>query len=677
MVEQAIQKAIDKAAQYTPIDVNQVRIAADANRPTEVNEPKGPVDFNDPNGRGITSVLAVVANAVEYADDRQRHDLMTDPLVEQAIQKAIDKAAQLESEGRWLDAYARFGMWLKAIDPNNVGYKEYADGLAEKAVIAASVSGGYKDYAEGLLEKAMIASSFEDSPCETSQQRYEGVSQRIFSRALHIVGTRYVHAVDYGQMAMQAVKRCRQLAEVLAILPPSKASAGAAVSLTPPEPNAVKAWSSGLAALADQMKQSATGLNEKTFRGFFEKVLQLNQSTLKLPEGELIWHFVQASLESLDPHTVIVWPTEKTEFDKIITNEFAGIGVEISKPEGVLTIGGLLPDTPAYRAGLDAGEEIETVDGVPTKDMPLPCAVKKITGPKGTKVALTIRRSGEEKTREVTIVRDKIVVPTISGWQRTQEGKWRYLIDPNDRIGYVRISSFSKETASDFEKVLRDLEKEGLRGLILDLRWNQGGQLDVALRIVDMFIKEGVILRVRPGLYGGPAEGMRAEAEGTHPDYPMVILINEISASASEIVAGALADPKYKRAVLVGERTHGKGSVQSIEDRDLDGAEVKYTTAYYYLPSDQRVYSREEREKLGLKDWGVGPDVEVALRMDEVRAMVEAQRANDVLAQADRPATKEPIKRRTIQQFLEADPQLAIGLLVVKAELVQAGQPVQ
>jgi C-terminal processing protease CtpA/Prc len=157
----------------------------------------------------------------------------------------------------------------------------------------------------------------------------------------------------------------------------------------------------------------------------------------------------------------------------------------------------------------------------------------------------------------------------------------------------------------------------------------------------------------------------------------LVILINEVSASASEIVAGALADSKYERAILVGERTHGKGSVQSIEDRDLDGAEVKYTTAYYYLPSDQRVNSREDREKLGLKDWGVGPDVEVALRIDEVRAMVEAQRANDVLAQADRPTTKEPIKRRTIQQFLEADPQLAVGLLVVKTKLIQAGQPGQ
>ena len=221
-----------------------------------------------------------------------------------------------------------------------------------------------------------------------------------------------------------------------------------------------------------------------------------------------------------------------------------------------------------------------------------------------------------------------------------------------------------------------DLEKEGIEGLILDLRWNPGGLLPVALRIVDMFVKEGVMLRVRPGLYGGPAEYARAEAEGTHPDYPLVILINEVSASASEIVAGALADPKYKRAVLVGERTHGKGSVQSIEDKDgqLGGAEVKYTTAYYYLPSDQRVNSREDREKLGLKDWGVGPDVEVALRVDEIRAMVEAQRANDVLAQADRPTTKEPIKRRTIQQFLAADPQLAVGLLVVKTKLVQTGR---
>ncbi len=199
----------------------------------------------------------------------------------------------------------------------------------------------------------------------------------------------------------------------------------------------------------------------------------------------------------------------------------------------------------------------------------------------------------------------------------------------------------------------------------------------MALRIVDMFVKDGVMLRIRPGLYGSGAEQARAEARGTHPDYPLAILINEVSASASEIVAGALADPKYKRAVLVGERTHGKGSVQSIEDRDLDGAELKYTTAYYYLPSDQRVNSRQEREKLGLKDWGVGPNVEVVLRVDEIRAMIEAQRANDVLAQADRPATQDRIKRRSIEQYLAADPQLAVGLLVVQTQMAQAGSRVQ
>lgn len=675
-----------------PNETSAISSPADANKPaaaSDANQPKGPVDFNDPNGRGISSVLAVVANAVEYADGQRRQDLLSQPLVQQAMQKAVDKEAKLESEGKWLDAYIGFAAALKVIDPNNPGYK---------------------DYAEGLLDKASIASSFEDSPCETTQQRYKGVSRQIFARAIHVVGSRYVNTVDYGQMAIEAIKRCGQLAEVMAAMPPKKGAAAVASSMADPrsskaqsdqgkpaatsygeqasspekggagaapfvlaDPSALKSWSAGLTALTQEVKQSATGLNEKSFRDLFDRVLSLNASTIKLPEGVLIWHFAQAALDSLDPHTVIVWPTEKTDFDKMITNEFTGIGVEIGRPKGALTISGLLMDTPAYRAGLDAGEVIDAVDGVATKDMPLNCAVKKITGPKGTKVNLKIRRPGEDKPRDVTITRDKIIVPTIYGWQRTAEGQWRYMVDPNDKVAYVRISSFSGETATDLEKVLNDLEKQGLRGLVLDLRWNQGGLLPVVLRIVDMFVKDGVMLRIRPGLYGGPAEAARAEAKGTHPDYPMAILINEVSASASEIVAGALADPRYKRAVLVGERTHGKGSVQSIEDKDLDGAEVKYTTAYYYLPSDQRVSSRKEREKLGLKDWGVGPNVEVDLRIDEIQALGEAQRANDVLAQADRPATQDRIKRRSIEQYLAADPQLAVALLVVETKLVQAG----
>ncbi|MDH7599530.1 MAG: S41 family peptidase, partial [Sedimentisphaerales bacterium] len=603
-----------------------------------------------PNGSGVIAVLATVAAAVQYADEAQRRDLLADPFVRSAMDRAMELAAGLEQQGRWLDAYVKYGALLKAIDPDNQLYKERT---------------------QDWLEKAEIAATFEDSPCQTSKQRFEGVSRRIYTRAVRVLGTRYVNSVDYTQMASDGLRRARQLGEVLARLDTSKVS-----YLGPVDPNKLRAWHAGLSSLQAQVADSAVGLDERSFLRLFEDLLRLNLSTVNIPEEVLIWHFAQASLEALDPHTVIVWPREKSEFDSMLTNEFSGIGVEISKQDGVLTIVSLLLDTPAYKAGLDAGDVIEAVDGIATKDITVDCAKEKIRGPRGTKVTLTIRRPGQEGTREVTIVRDRILVPSIYGWQRTEDGKWRYIIDPNNKIAYIRLNSFAKDTANQLEAILKDLEKDGLSGLILDLRWNQGGLLDVALKIVDMFVKDGVMLRVRPGLYGGLSEAAHATLEGTHPDYPLVILVNSVSASASEIVSGALGDPLYKRAVIVGERTHGKGSVQSIEDRGLDGAELKYTTAYYYLPSDRRVNSREAMEKLGRKDWGIGPDVEVIMRPDEVRRMLAGQRANDILVQPDRPATKEQPQRKTAQELMAADPQLAIGMLVLKAKMVEAGLPV-
>jgi carboxyl-terminal processing protease len=321
---------------------------------------------------------------------------------------------------------------------------------------------------------------------------------------------------------------------------------------------------------------------------------------------------------------------------------------------------------------LDAGDVIESVDGVPTKDMSLLCAVKKITGPKGTKVSLTIRRPTEGGPRTVLITRDRIIVPTVRGWQRTAEGKWLYMVDEADKIGYVRITSFSGETAKDFETVLKELESNGLRALIMDLRFNSGGLLDSAVAICDKFLSQGLIVRTQPREnVTGSVEYARAAK--THPDYPLVILMNSGSASASEIVAGALADPVHERAILVGTRTHGKGSVQGITYSPGGGAQLKYTMAYYHLPSGQRVKSREEVEKEGRKDWGVGPDVEVNLTSDEVRQMLETQRNNDVLAQTRRETGKGAVTRRTVEETLRADPQLAVGLLVAKTKLVETG----
>jgi carboxyl-terminal processing protease len=605
-------------------------------------------DANEPND--IPDVLATIARAGELADSGQKKELLADPFVVKVMQEAVDRSSRLETEGKWLDAYTNYFVWLGAIDPNNHGYTEHS---------------------EELLDRAAIAASFQDSPCESRKERYEGVEEQMLDRAIDALHLHYVNSIDYAQMATKALKRCDLLAQVLATMSPEDSDANAATALKPPEPEKVAAWSSALAGVRDEVEQSVGGFSKDQFLKIFDKVLALNDSTVQLPRRPLIAHFTEAALATLDPYTVMVWPRQVQDFEKIMTNEFTGIGIEITKPKGQLTVASLLPDSPAYRSGLDAGDVIEKVDGIPTKDMSLICAVKKITGPKGTKVTLTVRRNREQEAQTMTLTRDRIIVPTIRGWERTEDGTWLYMVDEADKIGYVRITSFSGETAGDLEKVLRDLEANGLKALIMDLRFNTGGLLDSAVEIVDKFVEDGLIVRTQPRANFLPTIE-RAHSGGTHPDYPLVLLVNSGSASASEIVAGALADPKHERVVLVGTRTHGKGSVQGITHYPGGGAQLKYTMAYYHLPSGQRVKSREEVEKEGRKDWGVGPDVEVTLTSDELRKMLEVQRDNDVLVQARRDSAKAALNKHKAEETLQADPQLAVGVLVAKTKLIEA-----
>ncbi len=604
---------------------------------------------NEPNT--VTEALAVVTRAAEFADSTQKAALLNDPFVAKLLRVSVDRSSVLEAKGKWIDAYTRHYYWLRAIDPNNRGYSQYA---------------------EELLDKATIGASFQDSPCETRKERYAGVEARMFKRAIDALDLHYVNSIDYAEMASAAIKRCDLLAEVLTVAFAGGLELGNGDTFDVPEPAQVAAWSAALAGLQDEVEASIQGFGKGEFLAMMDKVLALDDATVELPRRPLVAHFSEAALETLDPYTVMVWPRQVADFEKLMMNEFSGIGVEISKPAGLLTVASLLPDTPAYRAGLDAGDVIEMVNGIPTKDMSLTCAVKKITGPKGTSVVLGVRRRGEDETESITISRDRIIVPTIRGWQRVDTGDWRYVVDETNRVGYVRITSFSGETAGDFEDVLRGLEDEGLNGLIIDLRFNTGGLLDSAVKIVDKFIPDGLIVSTQPRANMIPTFEY-AHSRRTHPEYPLVILINSGSASASEIVAGALADPRYGRAVLVGDRTHGKGSVQGITSYPGGRAQLKYTMAYYHLPSDQRVKSREEVEETGGKDWGVGPDVELKLTSNERGDMLDIQRDNDVLGQAHREAHGDDYKKHTIEETLNADPQLAVGLLVVKAKLIEAG----
>jgi carboxyl-terminal processing protease len=434
-----------------------------------------------------------------------------------------------------------------------------------------------------------------------------------------------------------------------------------------PNSSAIANYTTGLTAIMQEVNEWSQGGSKENFLGIFSKVLELNLDTAKLPEGVVIAEFAEASFAALDPYTVIVWPTNVADFEKIMTNEFSGIGIEIMKQKGQLTVGSLLPDTPAYKAGLDAGDVIESVDGMPTKDMPLPCAVKYITGPAGTKVKLMVRHEGEQQAKEMIITRAKIVVPTIRGWERTEEGNWQYMVDNNDKIGYIRVTSFSEKTAEDLEEAMESLELKGMKGLIIDLRYNSGGFFDSAVNVSDLFLDNGIIVVTR-ARFGLPAYSM-AKKRGTHPDYPLVVLINSGSASASEIVAGALADPSHKRAILVGERTHGKGVVQGVTEYPGEGAQLKYTMAYYQLPSGQRVKSKEEAEKDKTNEWGIAPNVAVELRSDEIRRIFDIQRDNDVLVKAGHDKAV-PVKKHTLEETIGADPQLETGIMVIKSKLV-------
>ncbi len=606
-------------------------------------------DPNEPND--ITDMLSLLVKATEFGDKEQKASLLDDPFVEGIIHASIKRSTNLETEGKWLDAYTSCFYWLQAIDPNNKGYSDYAD---------------------ELLEKASLVASFQDSPCETREERYRGVEEKMFAKAIQALDVHYVKSMNYVEMGTSALKRCRLLADVLVTGFAGELEDDEGGSFVPPEPAQVTAWSVALKGLEEKIVSSALEYRRREFLDTLDEVLTLNKATVQLPRRPLIVHFARAALETLDPYTVMVWPREVEDFDKLMMNEFSGIGIEISKPHGLLTVGSLLPDTPAYRVGLDAGDIIETVDGVPTKDMSLMCAVKKITGPKGTKVTLAVRRKDKDEVETMTITRDKIVVPTIRGWQRTESGEWLHIVDEANKIGYIRITSFAGDTSDDFEKALRALEVKGLNGLIVDLRFNTGGLLDSAVNIVDKFVEEGLIVRTESRINVRPVYET-AHKRGTHPNYPLVILINASSASASEIVAGALGDPKHERAILVGTRTHGKGSVQGITPYPGDGAQLKYTMAYYHLPSDQRVKSRKMAEEDGTHDWGVAPDVDVTMTSEELGKMLNIQRDNDVLVQAGRSIHSGDYRKRTLEETIESDPQLAVGLLVMQTKLIEAG----
>ncbi len=338
--------------------------------------------------------------------------------------------------------------------------------------------------------------------------------------------------------------------------------------------------------------QARSSTQEDVYRQLrlFSQVLDIVQRSYvkEVDVQELIYGAIQGMLSNLDPHSSFLKPDDYKELQIETKGSFTGIGIEITIRDGVLTVVAPIEGTPAWKAGLKPGDKIIKINGKPTKNMSLMEAVKLLRGPKGTKVTISILRKGWTELKDITLVRDVIPIKSV-----------RYqTIEPG--YGYVRISNFQEKTPRELVQALSRLEKENnpMKGLILDLRNNPGGLLDAAVKVADEFIDQGLIVYTEGRI---KQQNMRFEATPNrrkHP-YPIAVLVNEGSASASEIVAGALQD--HHRAIIVGMPTFGKGSVQTIIPLP-DGSAIRITTAQYYTPSGRSIQAK-----------GIEPDVMVPL----------------------------------------------------------------
>ena len=381
----------------------------------------------------------------------------------------------------------------------------------------------------------------------------------------------------------------------------------------------------------------------------FTEVLTLIQANYveEVHSKDLVYGAIRGMLETLDPHSSFMPPEMYREMQVETQGSFGGLGIEITVRDRLLTVVAPIEGTPADRAGILAGDRIVKIDGELTKEMTLFEAVRKLRGPRGSRVTISIMREGFTEPRDFAITRETIEVHSVRS------------SDLGEKIGYIRMTSFQERTARDLEKTLEQFQTSGVRALVLDLRNNPGGLLSQAVQAADLFLQKGQLIVYTEGRARNQDLRFSAEHTKTLPQVPMVVLVNGGSASASEIVAGALQD--HKRAVILGTATFGKGSVQTVIPLN-DGSGLRLTTAKYFTPRGQSIQGK-----------GITPDIVVELPKPAATAQVPP-RPEEGPAPRERKIgeqegdASQPLGRRAPDA--KTDVQIARAVEILKANLI-------
>lgn len=402
----------------------------------------------------------------------------------------------------------------------------------------------------------------------------------------------------------------------------------------------------------------------------------------EVSEEQLVDGAIRGMMSQLDPYSRYIAPDEMDAFERALSANYDGIGVTIGMRHDQITVIAPLEESPAARAGMLAGDVILAIDGKSTESMTVLDVNARLVCDPGAPVSLTLRHPGADEPLEVTIVRGPVAIRPVKGVRRLagpNNHGWDYLLAPESGIGCIRVADFRENTTLEFDKALSTLMSQGARGIILDLRFNGGGLLPRAVEMVDRFVSEGDIVAVVSR--NNSAQRYRAKREGTLEHVELAVLVNGASASAAEIVAGALQC--HRRAVIVGDRTFGKGSVQHDRYLKVHGrnAAIRMTEAHWVLPNG-RIIHRTPRN-VDTDEWGVIPDVIVPVS-EAQRREIQQQRA--IVDGACDPPTSQPsassgpaepggeVEPPAVPEIW-LDPQLQAALDVLRERLTIAGEP--
>jgi carboxyl-terminal processing protease len=527
------------------------------------------------------------------------------------------------------------------------------------------------------------------------KQALEGINERILADALGQVAAQHLENIGWKPLLAGGLGMVERLATTPALKEnfPSLGDAPVAAAFA----KAVAEQSAQLAKLRDEE------VDVRTFGRIFKALRESNDATVKLPMEVIAREFGNGAVATIthdyeDPYTEIVWPDRMRRFVQMIKGNFVGVGIMIRHNEArEIVVVNPLDGSPAKRAGVRPGDKITAVNGQATAEWPLDKAVDTITGPAGTGVTLTVTREGAQAAIEYPLVRERIKMYSVQGWRKTgynerSEPRWDWMIDPESRIGYVRLTGFNEDTFTDFLKAMREMTStRPVNGLVLDLRGNPGGLLTSAVQFVNVFLRSGRIVSVEDRNGNEVASYNAQRRSAPLADIPTVVLINESSASASEIVSGALE--AHDAAVVIGERSFGKGSVQEVHDIGGRGADaqanVKYTVQHYLLPPKPgEKKGRLVHRKPGSDDWGVVPDYVVKLSPSQVEEINKVRAsADDVPEEAadgmgtlpdakqasdGDPVAKAPAEKRDPAELIEKgiDPQLETAVLLLQGRAI-------